>query len=120
MTVKFDSCDGALWHVTKENDCDNIDSSIYSYQDKYIEPDELGYKYHVLTYKENDYNSAEILCAYIGDVQYFINNHAKAGYNGMMVKDKSVPKKTIKNMFKAILVNWRFPDNTIKLLVKQV
>ena len=33
---------------------------------------------------------------------------------------KNIPKKTIKSMFKAILVNWQFPNNTIKQLVKQV
>jgi hypothetical protein len=120
MAVEFDSCDGALWHVTQENNFANVDPTVYSYKDRYTEPDELGYKYHVLTYKENDHNSAEILCAYIGDVKFFIDNQAKAGYNGMMVKDKSVPKKTIKSMFKAILVNWQFPNNTIKQLVKQV
>jgi len=120
MQKEFDSCDGALWHVTQENDFAEVDSTVYRYENKHIEPDELGYKYHVLTYKEDDHGSAEVLCAYIGDVKHFIDNHAKAGYNGMMVKDKAIPKRDIKEMFRRILSNWQFPASTIKQVVKQV
>lgn len=60
------------------------------------------------------------MVAYIGDVKYFIDNQAKAGYNGMMVKDKAVPKKDVKLMFKQILGNWEFPVKTINAVVKQV
>lgn len=120
MQNEFESCDGALWHIVSNADSTEIESTIYNYQDKYIKPDELGYKYHVLTYKENDYGSAEVLCAYIGDVKHFIDNHGKAGYNGMMVKNKVIPKKDIKQMFRKILSNWQFPEITIKEVVKQV
>ena len=51
MQNEFESCDGALWHIVNNADSTEIESTIYNYQDKYIEPDELGYKYHVLTYK---------------------------------------------------------------------
>jgi len=120
MQKEFDSCDGALWHVVQAEDVAEVDSTVYSYKDKYIEPDDLGYKYHILTYKEDDHDSAEVLCAYIGDVKHFIDNYAKAGYNGMMVKDKAIPKKDIKQMFRKILSNWEFPANTIKEVVRQV
>jgi hypothetical protein len=60
------------------------------------------------------------MAAYIGDVKFFIDNQAKAGYNGMMVKDKAIPKKEIKVMFKQILDNWEFPMKTINDVVKQV
>ena len=120
MQKEFESCDGAIWHINQGKDCAEIESTIYNYNDRRIKPDDLGYKYHVLTYKENDHNSAEVLCAYIGDVKHFIDNHAKAGYNGMMVKDRVMPKKTIKEIFKVILSNWQFPATTIKQVVKQV
>jgi hypothetical protein len=38
----------------------------------------------------------------------------------MMVKDKAIPKKEIKTMFKQILDNWEFPMKTINDVVKQV
>lgn len=120
MQTEFDSCDGALWQITNTKNSTELDATVYKYKDRYIEPDDLGYKYHILTYKGDDYSSADVICAYIGDVRYFIDNHAKAGYNGLMVKDKAVPRKEIKNMFKLILSNWQFPTNIIKEVVKKV
>ena len=123
MANEFDGCDGALWYVeVKEEDFEikhEVDSTIYRYQDRNIQPDELGFQYHVLTYKE-DKTEAEVMKAYIGDVSFFISNHARAGYNGLMVKNKSVPKKDVKEMFKRILTNWQFPDKIIRSVVKQV
>jgi len=123
MTNEFEGCDGALWHVevkVEENEVKHeVDSTIYRYNDKYIEPDELGFMYHVLRYKE-DKTDAEVLSAYIGDVSHFVTNHAKAGYNGLLVKTKSVPKKTIKEMFRKILTNWEFSPKIISAVIKQV
>jgi hypothetical protein len=121
-TFGFDECDGALWHVIHDESNGNIeiDSTLYRYEDKSLQPDELGFKYHVLTFKEEDHTSAEVLTAYIGDVRHFIDNHGKAGYNGVMVKAKSIPKKTIKQMFLTVLANWKFPDKTIRAVLKGV
>ena len=120
---EFDGCDGALWYVEVTKDehevKHEVDSTIYKYQDRSVEPDELGFKYHILTYKE-DKSEAEVMRAYIGDVAFFINNHARAGYNGLMVKNKSIPKKDVKEMFKKILTNWQFPDRMIRSVIKQV
>ena len=120
---EFDGCDGALWYVDTKVEKDSItrevDSTIYRYQDRNIKPDDLGFKYHILTYKE-DKSEAEVMKAYIGDVSFFIKNHAEAGYNGMMVKNKSIPKKDVKEMFKKILTNWQFPNNMIRSVIKQV
>lgn len=124
MSNEFDGCDGVLWHIDvkiSEDKIENkeVDSTIYRYHGKDIEPDELGFMYHVLRYKE-DKTDAEVLSAYIGDVSHFVTNHAKAGYNGLLVKTKSVPKKTIKEMFRKILTNWDFSPKIISAVVKQV
>lgn len=121
-TFGFDGCDGALWYV-KLNEQDGnleIDSTVYRYQDRTIQPDDLGFKYHILTFREEDNSSAEVLTAYIGDVRHFIDNHGKAGYNGVMVKDKSIPKKTVRQMFELILSRWNFPQKTIRTIIKAV
>lgn len=123
MSKEFDGCDGVLWRIDVKVNQDRIehevDSTIYRYQDSNIQPDDLGFIYHVLRYKE-DKSDAEVLSAYIGDVAHFINNNAKAGYNGLMVKNKSVPKKTVKEMFRKILTNWEFSPKIINAVVKQV
>lgn len=124
MSNEYEGCDGALWHIDKKMVDDEIlhdvSSTVFRYKDRNIEPDELGFRYHVLTYKEDDENSVEILNAYIGDVKHFIDNHARAGYNGMMVKNKSIPKKDVKQMFASILSNWNFAPKVIKAAIKQV
>jgi len=116
----YEGCDGVVWHLDQKEDHYEIDATLYRYIDKKTEPSDLGYKYHVLTFKTEDPDSAEVLAAYIGDIGYFVKNHASAGYNGVMVKDKSVPKKTIKQMFNAVLTNFSFPSNIIRSVVRQV
>jgi len=108
-----------LWYIDSNQDQIDVDTTIYRYVDRVLEPDELGFKYHILTYKE-DKSEAEVLKAYIGDVGFFIKNHARAGYNGLMVKNKCIPKKTVKEMFKKILTNWEFSDKMIRGVIKQV
>ena len=122
QAVGFDGCDGALWYVKSNGQDGNleIDSTVYRYQDKNIEPEELGYKYHILTFREQDESSIEVMSAYIGDVRHFIDNNGKAGYNGVMVKHKSIPKKTIKQMFLTVLSNWDFSPKTIRTVIKEV
>jgi hypothetical protein len=123
MSNELHNCDGALWAVTKKTEKDEVISEletvVYKYQDRVFQSSDLGFKYHVLTFKQ-DKSDAEVMSAYIGDVKFFIDNHAKAGYNGLMVKDKAVPKKDIKLMFKQILGNWEFPTKTINAVIKQV
>ena len=123
--ITYKECDGALWHVevvTENNQIRHeVDSTLYKYKDREILPNEdLGFKYHVLTFKEKEKDSAEVLSAYIGDVEHFIKNHASAGYNGMMVKNKAIPKKDVKAMFSKILENWEFPEKAIRSVVRQV
>ena len=123
MSNELENCDGALWAVSNKTEDDEVvtelETMVYKYQDREFSPGDLGFKYHVLTFKQ-DKSAAEVMAAYIGDVKYFIDNQAKAGYNGLMVKDKAVPKKDIKLMFKQILGNWEFPTKTINAIVKQV
>jgi hypothetical protein len=120
MSKEYDGCDGVLWHLEQKEDQYEIDATLYRYTDRTTEPSDLGYKYYILTFKVQDPNSPEFLSAYIGDVAYFVKNHASAGYHGVMVKDKSVPKKTIKQIFNAVLTNFDFPSNIIRSVVRQV
>jgi hypothetical protein len=120
MSQEYEGCDGVLWNLEQKEDSYEIDATLYRYTDRTSKPSDLGYKYHVLTFKTEDHSSPEVLSAYIGDIAYFVKNHAAAGYHGVMVKDKSVPKKTIKQMFKSVLTNFEFPSNIIRSVVRQV
>ena len=123
MENKFENCDGALWSIDEYEEeketIKEINSTVFRYEESKAEPDDLGFKYHILTFKKES-NTIEIVSAYIGDVKYFIDNQAKAGYNGMMVKSKATPKKTIKKIFERVLSNFKFPESQIKSALKQV
>ena len=99
------------------------ETTVYKFQDKNTPMnEEIGsYKYHVLTFKPTEAaNTIEFMKAHIGDVRRFIDNYAKSGYNGLMVKDGCVPKKTVKDLIKVTSRNFNIPDKHIKLILAQV
>lgn len=116
-----DGCDGALWDIvikeTKEEILKEVATTIYNFKDKKIEPSDLGFKYSILTVKDNN---AEFVQAYIGDVNFFIQNQARAGWSGLMVKNGVVPKKTIKEMIKVVLSNFDIENKDVRLILAQV
>jgi hypothetical protein len=123
MTEKeMNEVDGALWGLTIENDMIECETTVYKFADKETPiNEELGsYKYHVLTFKPTDLETVEFMKAHIGDVRRFIDNHAKAGYNGLMVKDGCVPKKTIKDLIKVTFKNFELPQKSLKPILSQV
>lgn len=116
-----DGCDGALWDIvtkeTKEEVVKEVATTIYNFKDKTVEPGDLGYKYSILTVKDNN---AEFVQAYVGDVNFFIQNQARAGWSGLMVKNGVVPRKTIKEMFKVVLKNCQIENKDVRLILSQV
>lgn len=123
MTEKeIDEVDGALWGLTLDGEIVECETTIYKFNDK-VTPmnEEIGsYKYHVLTFKPTDLNTVEFMQAHIGDVRRFIDNHAKAGYNGLMVKDGCIPKKTIKELIKVTFKNFQLPKKSLIPILAQV
>ena len=123
MTEKeIDEVDGALWGLTIENDMVECETTVYKFNDK-ITPmnEEIGsYQYHILTFKPTDLETVEFMKAYIGDVRTFIDNYAKSGYNGLMVKDGCIPKKTIKELIKVTFKNFQLPKKNLNPILAQV
>ena len=58
--------------------------------------------------------------AVIGDVSHFIKNNSKAGCHGLIVKAGVMETKTVKYMFKRILENFNFPQQSITDAVQLV
>jgi hypothetical protein len=123
MTEKeIDEVDGALWGLTIDGEFIECETTVYKFNDK-ITPmnEEIGcYKYHVLTFKPTDLDTVEFMKAHIGDVRRFIDNYAKSGYNGLMVKDGCIPKKTIKELIKVTFKNFQLPKKDLNLILAQV
>lgn len=124
MTEKeIDEVDGALWGLTETKFGIECETTVYKFTDKHTPMNEdLGsYRYHVLTFKPlQAADTIEFMKANIGDVRRFIDNHAKAGYNGLMVKDGCVPKKTVKDLIKVTSKNFNIPEKSIRLILAQV
>jgi hypothetical protein len=124
MTDKeMDEVDGALWGLVESQYGIECETTVYKFTDKHTPMNEdIGsYKYHILTFKPMEAaNTIEFMKAHVGDVRRFIDNHAKAGYNGLMVKDGCVPKKTIKDLIKVTSKNFEIPDRYLKPILAQV
>ena len=124
MTEKeIDEVDGALWGLVESQYGIECETTVYKFTDKHTPMnEEIGsYKYHILTFKPMEAaNTIEFMKAHVGDVRRFIDNHAKAGYNGLMVKDGCVPKKTIKDLIKVTSKNFEIPDRYLKPILAQV
>jgi hypothetical protein len=120
---EIDAVDGALWGLTETQNGIECDTTVYKFTDKQtpINEDIGSYKYHVLTFKPTEAaNTVEFMKAHIGDVRKFISNYASAGYNGLMVKDGCIPKKTIKDLIKVTSKNFDIPQKFIKPILAQV
>lgn len=124
MTEKeINEVDGALWGLMETQFGIECETTVYRFTDKFTPMNEdLGsYRYHVLTFKPTEPElTIEFMKAYIGDVRRFIDNHAKAGYNGLMVKDGCVPKKTVKDLIKVTSKNFNISQKSIKPILAQV
>ena len=134
MSTATDGCDGAFWQImhTVTNECvqSEVCTTLYNFSEeknksnrKKVKPSENHgfYKYDVLMVQDDPkIKNAEVISAYIGDVEYFINNQAKAGRVGLLVKKGIIPNKSVKKMFNLILKNMEFPTKNIKTLVSQV
>jgi hypothetical protein len=120
---EIDEVDGALWGLMETEFGIECETTVYKFTDKHTPMnEEIGsYRYHVLTFKPTEPSSTiEFMKAHIGDVRMFIDNHAKAGYNGLMVKDGCVPKKTIKDLIKVTSKNFNISDKHIRPILAQV
>jgi hypothetical protein len=120
---QINEVDGALWGLTIEDGMIECETTVYKFTDKNtpINEDLGSYRYHILTFKPTEpSNTIEFMKAYIGDVRRFIDNHAQAGYNGLMVKDGCVPKKTIRDLIRVTSKNFNIPDRNIKNILAQV
>lgn len=124
-TIKdLDKFDGILWaSETSENDDEKIvqvKAMGYKFENRKPKPpDDLGYKYDILTWN-NTQDSGEFMSAYIGDIRQFLDNYTSIGYSGLMLKSKSVPKKTIRRMFRSILENHNTSKKKIKEILNQL
>jgi hypothetical protein len=124
MTEKeIDEVDGALWGLIESQYGIECETTVYKFTDKHTPMNEdIGsYKYHVLTFKPMEAaNTIEFMKAHIGDVRRVIDNPAKAGYNGLMIKDGCIPKKTIKDLIRVTSKNFEIPDRYLKPILAQV
>ena len=121
---EINEVDGALWGLLYSSD-DTIEceTTVYKFSQEIIPVhEELGtYKYNVFTYKPTEpEKTLEFMKAHIGDVRNFINNYAKAGYNGLMVKDGCVSKRTIKKMIRLTCKNLDVTESMLKPILAQV
>lgn len=93
----------------------------YSNGKKVEKIEDLGYKYYVCMFKNDHPNdSVEVWSGILGDPHKWVDNMADMGYNGVLIKKESVPKKTAKEVVKKLLTNYGVDTKAIKLALKQI
>jgi hypothetical protein len=118
----MNECDGAYWFFTVEK-TGNTESTIQNTDfytlktGKKVKPTEVGFKYNILLYKEKE---VEYTKAILGDPKGYIERMGKIGYAGLIVKDKSVPKITVKKMLRKVMEDVQIPTAEIRNVLKQV
>ena len=120
---EINEVDGALWGLTETQYGIECETTVYKFADKQTPiNEELGsYRYNILTFKPMQAaDTIEFMKANIGDVRRFIDNYAKSGDNGLMVKDGCVPKKTVRDLIKVTSKNFNIPDKCIRSILAQV
>jgi hypothetical protein len=124
MTDKeINEIDGALWSLVIGEQMIEVETIVYRFVNKITQMNgDLGfYKYNILTFKPTDpEETVEFLRAHIGDVRHFIDNQAKAGYNGIMVKVGCVPDSTVKKIIKETTKSWNISKKNLKTILSQV
>lgn len=81
-----------------------LDISSFSYQEKLpaIEKHELGYKYHLITYKETDdpecIEDLSHVEAILGDPHHYVSHLIKIGFRGLIAKKTEKSKELLEDM----------------------
>lgn len=88
--------------------------------DNKIQPTELGHKYNVLMFRKPspEEHEVDLFTAILGDPRGYVERIGKAGYHGIVVKQKACKKKEIKAVFSKILYSWGFDAKLIKKVLK--
>lgn len=92
--------DGILF--LEENNKLDISSFSYTQKSPAIEKHELGYKYHLVTYKETDdeknIEDLSYVEAIIGDPHYYVAHLIKIGFRGLIAKKTAESKELLDEM----------------------
>lgn len=109
------NCDAVIW----ANHDANTLMTFYKTENK-VKPTELGFKYDIVIFRENEADSLEAFSAIVGDPKSYVERMGKGGYNGFMFKQKSCSKKQMKEMFSNSLKHWGFDDKEMKRAMKSL
>lgn len=109
------NCDAVIWAIQEANTL----MTFFRTENK-VKPTELGYKYNIVMFREGDTTSLEAFSAIIGDPKGFVERNGKAGYNGLMLKQKSCTKKQMNKTFMKSLQHWGFTEKETRWALKQL
>ena len=96
---------------------DTLEISPFSYKDAStpIETHELGYKYHIIIYKETidgEILEPEQFEAIIGNPHYYVSNLIKAGFFGTICKKTKTSLNVVNDMYDDLINSFNDPYET--------
>lgn len=85
------------------------------------EPHECGHRFNIVLFDklEPEEKDVEIFTAILGDPKGYVERMGKAGYHGLVVKQKACKAKEIKEVFSRVLHGYGFEEKLIKKVIRK-
>lgn len=115
------NCDAIVFgSYLKEATVHTVMTFMQTKQGNKVEPTEMGHKFNILLFskicpKEEE---VEMFTAILGDPKAYVERMGKAGYHGLVVKQKACKHKDAKDVFWKVLYNYGFEEKLIKKVIK--
>ena len=97
--------DGFVFMLDSKNTLE-VSPFTYKVKSEPIEVHDVGYKYHIITYKETDeegISNPDMFEAIIGNPHYYIENLIKMGFFGTICKKTKNSLEIVTEMFNSLL-----------------
>lgn len=104
----------------QESNVHTVMTFLQSKRGQKIEPTECGHKFNIVLFDKISPKEADVdlFTAILGDPRGYVERMGKAGYHGLVVKQKACKTKELKDMFTKILFQYGFEDKLIKKVIK--
>ena len=107
LKIDEEEVDGIHFHITGENskefEWNFTIMKLNNEEDRKFEKHELGYKYQIVFYDNND--SADYFEAILGDLQYYVKKMVNMNTEGFILKKSKKSDEILKKIFKGKLAN---------------
>jgi hypothetical protein len=85
------------------------------------DPHECGHRFNIVLFDKlsPEEKDVELFSAILGDPKGYVERMGKAGYHGIVVKQKTCKLKEIKEVFSKVLYGYGFEEKLIRKVIRK-